>query len=87
MRAALSGMSMNPARTFGSALAAQDWSSVWIYFTGPPLGMLLAAELFVRLPGTRAVICAKLHHDNKRRCIFRCGYATRATSIPTVAVS
>jgi aquaporin Z len=87
IEAPISGMSMNPARTFGSALAARNWTAVWIYFTGPPLGMLLAAELFVRLRGTHALICAKLHHDNKRRCIFRCGYATRAASTPAVAVS
>ena len=35
---------MNPARTFGSALLARDFPGLWIYFTAPPLGMLLAAE-------------------------------------------
>lgn len=75
MEAPLSGMSMNPARTFGSAVLAQSWTALWLYFTAPPLGMLLAAELYVRLPGTRQVICAKLHHQNSQRCIFRCGYA------------
>jgi len=39
----LSGMSMNPARSFGSAVAARLWTGLWIYFTAPPLGMLLAA--------------------------------------------
>src|SRR6266511_164176 len=72
--APLSGMSMNPARTFGSALAAQLWTALWIYFIAPPLGMLLAAELHRRQPGAHAVICAKLHHHNRKRCIFRCGY-------------
>lgn len=72
--APLSGMSMNPARTFGSALPARLWTSFWIYFAGPILGMLLAAELYLRLKGPRAVMCAKLHHQNSRRCIF-CGAA------------
>ena len=66
----LSGMSMNPARTVGSALPAHTWTAFWIYFTAPPLGMLLAAEAYVRLKGV--VGCAKLHHQNDRRCIF-CG--------------
>jgi aquaporin Z len=76
----ISGMSMNPARTLGSAFSAHIWTSLWIYFTAPPLGMLLAAEAYVRLRGARAVICAKLHHQNDQRCIFRCGYAMKANS-------
>ena len=45
----LSGMSLNPARTFGSAFAAGRWTAVWIYFVAPTLAMLLAAELHLRL--------------------------------------
>lgn len=73
----ISGMSMNPARTVGSAFSAHIWTALWIYFTAPLLGMLLAAEAYVRIRGTRAVICAKFHHMNDQRCIFRCGYAAR----------
>jgi aquaporin Z len=75
LEAPLSGMSMNPARTLGSAAGAGIFSSLWIYFTAPPLGMLLAAEGYLRLRGARHVRCAKLHHANAQRCIFRCGYA------------
>ncbi|HNF88252.1 MAG TPA: aquaporin, partial [Thiobacillaceae bacterium] len=74
LEAPLSGMSMNPARTLGSAWPAQVWTALWLYLTAPPLGMLLAAELYVRRRGVQAVLCAKLHHDNPHRCIFRCGY-------------
>ena len=74
LEAPLSGMSMNPARTFGSALAAKAWDSLWIYFTAPPLGMLLAGEVYLRFRGRRKVFCAKLHHHNNKRCIFRCNY-------------
>lgn len=74
LAAPLSGMSTNPARTFASALPAHAWMNLWIYFTAPPLGMLLAAEGYMRLLGARAVSCAKLHHQNRHRCIFRCGY-------------
>jgi aquaporin Z len=73
--APISGMSMNPARTFGSAFSAHVWTALWVYFCAPPLGMLLAAESYVRLRGMKAVRCAKLHHQNDQRCIFRCGYA------------
>jgi aquaporin Z len=69
-----SGMSMNPARTLASAVVAGQWTSFWVYLIAPPLGMLGAAELYIRLFGARRVMCAKLHHDAVRRCIFRCGY-------------
>jgi aquaporin Z len=75
VEAPISGMSMNPARTFSSALPAQMWTALWIYFTAPPLGMLLAAEAYTRLKkGRTAVACAKLHHRNNQRCIFRCSH-------------
>jgi len=70
----ISGMSMNPARTFGSAFGAHIWMSLWIYFIAPPLGMLLAAEAYRRLQPRRAIACAKLHHHNNQRCIFRCNF-------------
>ena len=72
--APLSGMSMNPARTLGSAAGAGRFDHLWIYFVAPPLGMLLAAEVRVRVRGFHSVLCAKLHHENDRPCPFRCGY-------------
>jgi aquaporin Z len=66
----LSGMSMNPARTLGSAFHAGYWHAIWIYFIAPTLGMLCAAEVFLRVRGV-APYCAKLHHNNNKRCIFR----------------
>lgn len=78
--APISGMSMNPARTFGSAVLPQLWESLWIYFLAPPLGMLAAAAAYLRLK--RAVGCAKLHHQNKLPCIF-CEYqASKQKVIP-----
>ena len=82
--APLSGMSMNPARTLGSALAAQTWNALWIYFTAPPLGMLLAAEVFTRFRETPKLACPKLHHNNGRRCIF-CGSGC-AVTLPETTV-
>ena len=70
----ISGMSMNPARSLGSASFAQVWTALWIYFTAPPIGMLLAAEIYQRLKGASRVACAKLHHHNNHRCIFNCNF-------------
>ena len=48
-----SGMSLNPARTFGSAFAARKWEGLWVYFTSPMLAMLLAAEIYRRVQKER----------------------------------
>ena len=74
----LSGMSMNPARTLGSAALSHTWKAWWIYFTAPPIGMLAAGELYLRLRGGRGILCAKLHHQNDKRCIFHCGFRERS---------
>jgi len=74
LEAPFSGMSMNPARSFASALPSRIWHAFWVYLVAPPVGMLLAAEIYMKLSGVRRVICAKLHHHNDKRCIFRCGY-------------
>ena len=72
LEAPFSGMSMNPARTFGSGFSAEIWNELWIYLTAPPLGMLFASEFYLWRKGRQAVKCCKLHHDNDKRCIF-CG--------------
>jgi aquaporin Z len=82
VEAPVSGMSMNPARTFGSALSAHVWTALWVYFTAPLAGMLLAAELFTRA-GARAA-CAKLHHHNRKRCIFNCNFGEVGGQRPEV---
>jgi len=64
----LSGMSMNPARTFGSAVLPGLWTGLWVYFLAPPLGMLAATVAYQGL--NRHVACAKYHHQNSKRCIF-----------------
>ena len=68
VEAPISGMSLNPARTLGSAVAAGAWPDLWVYFTAPPLGMLAAAELYLRRRGRNAVFCAKLCHAEP--CLF-----------------
>ena len=71
--APLSGMSMNPARSFASAFPAGLWRDLWIYFTAPVLGMQSAAAWYVFRRGKQAVACAKLLHPADQRCIH-CGY-------------
>jgi aquaporin Z len=67
----LSGMSTNPPRTFGPAVYANYWHTLWIYFVAPSLGMLAAAQAFLLARARKAPYCAKLHHHNDKRCIFR----------------
>jgi aquaporin Z len=64
---------MNPARSFGSAFRARYWHGLWVYLLAPTLGMLVAAEFFLRMRGGIGPYCAKLHHANDKRCIFRHG--------------
>jgi aquaporin Z len=81
--APLSGMSMNPARSFGSALGAGVWRDFWIYATAPLAGMIVAAELHARLRGAHRVYCAKLvHGPSTLHCIFRCTYGALAGVTP-----
>ncbi len=79
IEAPVSGMSMNPARTFGSAYSAREWHALWLYFAAPPLGMLLAAALHRATRGSHRTFCAKLHHHNEQRCIFRCNFGAMGT--------
>jgi aquaporin Z len=68
-----SGMSLNPARSFGSAFAAGHWPDLWIYFTAPVLAMLLAGEAYLQLKRNRKVARAVLRHRQDKWCVF-CDY-------------
>jgi aquaporin Z len=72
----ISGFSLNPARSFASALPAGVWMAFWIYLIAPPVGMLLAALVNVRTHLPR-MACAKLIHDDSVRCIH-CGFVPHA---------
>jgi aquaporin Z len=72
VEAPLSGMSMNPARTLGSAVPAGAFRGLWIYFTAPPLAMLAAAGAYTAVAGPEGVYCAKVNHTGNAPCIFNC---------------
>ena len=51
--APVSGFSINPARTTGSAVFANVWTAAWLYFIAPLLGMMGASEFYLRHLRTR----------------------------------
>jgi aquaporin NIP len=55
----VTGASMNPARSFGPALASGEWTSFWIYVAGPIVGAALGALAYQLVRGE--------HPDDRRR--------------------
>ena len=42
----VTGASMNPARSFGPALLASEWTDFWIYLLAPVAGAIAGAFLY-----------------------------------------
>lgn len=65
--AALTGTSLNPARSFGPALLAPALDVYWIYVVGPVAGMFLGIGIYrlVGLVRRVDVLTTKLFHDER----------------------
>jgi aquaporin Z len=72
VEAPLSGMSLNPARSFASALIADSWQDFWIYLTAPIAGVLAAVELERALLRSRERLCGKLNHSTFIASFLEC---------------
>jgi aquaporin NIP len=51
----ITGASMNPARSFGPALASGTWSSFWIYVIGPLIGAVVGVFAYGLVRGPKLV--------------------------------
>jgi len=47
----VTGASMNPARSFGPALASGEWQDFWVYVAGPVVGAALGALAYQAVRG------------------------------------
>ncbi|MFD2786108.1 aquaporin [Hymenobacter rubripertinctus] len=56
----LSGMSLNPARSLGTAVAAGSYSGLWVYWLAPPAAMWLATVAFRHFHHGEDLTCAIL---------------------------
>jgi aquaporin Z len=83
--APFSGMSINPARTFASALPAGIWTGWWIYVIAPTLAMMVAAEVYLRITRKHPLsLCGKLCPNRETPCLCTtCCEQGCAVNLPT----
>jgi aquaporin NIP len=52
----VTGASMNPARSLGPALVADEWTDLWIYLTAPFVGALVGAVAYQTIRAPRDAV-------------------------------
>ncbi len=70
MEAPVSGASLNIARSIGPAFLSGRWDDLWIYILAPALGAIIAAQIYVRAGLAREIVCSKLFHTKRFKCIM-----------------
>ena len=70
--AAISGASMNLARTFGTAVLLLNFDYLLVYFTASLLGTFAAYGLFFDATKGIKPTCSKLCHKTSGPCLFKC---------------
>jgi len=86
VEAPISGMSMNPARSLGSAMVAGRFDAFWIYVLAPVGAMLLTAGAYAAITGEAHAHCAKINHPTSGACIFGCE-GSHPTAVPSADIS
>jgi aquaporin TIP len=54
---------MNPARSFGPAVAAGEWSDFWLYLIGPLVGATVGGLAYQLVRGEHPAAPATLTHE------------------------
>lgn len=52
----ISGASMNPARSIGPAVAANDFRAIWVYIVGPTVGCVIGALGYNLIRGSQPTL-------------------------------
>jgi len=82
----LAGFGMNAAQLLAVDASSELGLLRWLNLLPPLLGMQVAIEVYRLFTGRSQVLCAKLAHNTRGRCIFRCmhPYQTRALAIEAI---
>jgi len=82
----LYGLLVALVAAFAAPLSGGVVALGWLNLLAPLLGVALAAEAWRLRTGGSQVLCAKLAHDTRGHCIFRCRhpYRTRALAMEAI---